>query len=119
MINKSRKCFLLLMALSIVAVPGMSIGFSEPAQAMSCRLALGVAIKPACPRGNAICIRWVDCERSQGRTGKACMAYRCLPPSLNDRPPVQPPHTKPRTTAVIEGHLFAVSALESKDSILL
>jgi hypothetical protein len=85
MIKKSLRRVLLAGTVGIVAVSGISIGLSEPAQALTCKVARALAIPPSCPNGKAICAKWEPCTRTLGRTGSACMGYSCL--DLNKQGP--------------------------------
>jgi len=74
------KWVLLSMALGLVAVFGMSIGLSEPAQAISCRVVKPIGGSPSCARGAIpICSRPTKCTLPTGKTATVCQSYYCLP----------------------------------------
>jgi hypothetical protein len=73
------KRFLATVALSLLALSGGSVGFSDPAHAISCRAALQIGMSQVrrC-RIAPTCIRYTPCTRSNFTTGRACIAYgRC------------------------------------------
>jgi hypothetical protein len=70
-----------LLALGLVAVFGMTIGLSEPAQALiSCKVVKPIGVPPGCGRGKIpICSPSIKCTLPSGKTATMCQGYYCLP----------------------------------------